>query len=1285
MVAKLLHNLGSITPDMTSREKLNVLSDDKIFTISQMIPYYGVNPDTNELELRMTNPQDYSSDAKGIAKRINSSIHDFNYAYKVFNRKDFNLDSLYENIDSSKATERIDKYKEKRKEVDAALDNIYKSLYNNVTGEVNDIPVEELYKDKNKARVAMPEVIKDKDKELIFKKDPLLMSGSGLKEDNPDTIALGRAYKKQNSYSTFVSQDSLNRLTNLQEALSRSGMSEQEFEDFAKARSLIALSENPESSQLFNLYKEKFGIKDWESFRTNAINNGLRHQEMAVAYEGYLNSINALSKEVQRLTGQPVADLITYMCPFKSTDTNIKKAQVVQTVKGMLNFDNRDPLKTTEGSIAFDFFNSSKAMIQELSKEYGIVAIKDTLLDPNLNFASNESLIDKTYTMLSNAIEEDDYKIFDGDKKKKETYLEDMSYVFDAIGEYTTIKKRADSSISIREQYKSMWDELAGNTTILMSKFNEDFDSNLSTYSEFLTVANDPTSDAALRERAQTVANYMWAKMVCAQGIIESSPSFAQQFTGYINSLYKDGYSLVNAFGQKFERGQWMKPLTNTSMSNLKDNLGISYHSNSEQMWNQYILEKIISGEVYVLRNDVVDYLDKNVYTRNNGSNVTQTLKTISKWSSAIQMAIPSKLLNRLISFTGFDYSMGLSYDPKTLKYMGRARRDLLAAFQSKGKNMDPVLETYMKLEGQPIGLTGKDPVTFSEELNGPDQVMKILNTMTDPLEFQNHLGRYAIYLTALEGFENGDPNYGPLYYKKDAIDSSPLSNEEKAMYVMDYMLGSPNGGFPMLSKKTSGYMLYATFPMAFTRTLGAYGMSIGKLASEGFTQDNARQWMRTVGNPGMGVLAITGLAALITSLVCDLYGIEEDEKEKLLKKRVTLDPLGTLIGGTPTASSSSMNPLSNFEEMYITPFKNETYKSTTDNPTFFDKIKGFANTNIFSHLNPAIKTPIELLSGKDIYAAAPIDTKYYYTGTENAARKLMGFFVGSSMANALVDQYKMDSYSNDTDFLDSLRTGVKRGIANSVGNQKTYKKDTTNYYNNIYKINNYKYANSVYSDAEAEDLMNANYLASRRNYSGKYGDYDKDDYKRISNVLRKMINNKAEPAEVYGVIVSEYNNGVSESTLRVVLNNCSIIRKLKQIDTTAYLRTLDPKERASLSAAIEYEERMYPDLEKFFPDNISGKKTYLPSRKNQRGVTTRGMKTPYVPKTYPRLVYPNSSSYYTKYNSWKPKASIERVDVKVSPQMGVWTKDYNKTKELNHWTDYDYNRTKPLNHGGGK
>ena len=691
-------------------------------------------------------------------------------------------------------------------------------------------------------------------------------------------------------------------------------------------------------------------------------------------------------------------------------------------------------------------------------------------------------------------------------------------------------------------------------------------------------------------------------------------------------------------------------------MANLRDNVGIAYNSLDEASWNQFMLEKLMCGEVYLLDNKVADYLNNEVYTAKIGNNLTNTLKKISKMSSSLQMALPSKILNRIISFTGFDYGMGIAYDPKTIGNIGRARRELLAAFQSKGKNMTPEIAKYFELEGQPVGLTGKDLVTFTEDVSMGKKVDAVLNTLTDPLEFQNHLGRYAIYLTALEGFEKGDPNYGPVYSKKEAIDSLK-TNEEKAMYIMDYVLGSP-GGFPKLSKKTSGYMLYATFPMTFTRTLGAYAMSLGKLAKEGFTSENARQWMRTAGNPSLGIAGITMLGAAITSLVCDLYGIEEDEKEKLLDKKVSIDPIGTLIGGTPTASSSAMNPLVNFEEMFITPF--------TENDTILKKLFGFTNQNVLSHLNPAIKTPIEIATGYDLYSSAPIDTKYYYTGTENAIRKVMGFFVGSSTGNAIVNQYKMDAYAEDSNFVDSLLTGLKRGVSSSIGNQKTYKKDTTNYYNNIYKINNYKYSTSDTYDAEVEDLLDANYLNSRRSSTGKYGSYDVDDYKRISNIMRKLINSKADAATVYGTIVSEYNKGTSEATLRVVLNNCSLIRKLKQLDTQAYLQTLTPKERASLSQAIEYEERMYPFLDDMFPTNTTGyyKKNY---KKNYyKKPYSSGSYIPY-PRTYkPTYVkyYPNNGYSNKKYKSYKPGYNIDRVQVNVSPEMAVWSNDYNEVKD---------------------
>ena len=152
----------------------------------------------------------------------------------------------------------------------------------------------------------------------------------------------------------------------------------------------------------------------------------------------------------------------------------------------------------------------------------------------------------------------------------------------------------------------------------------------------------------------------------------------------------------------------------------------------------------------------------------------------------------------------------------------------------------------------------------------------------------------------------------------------------------------------------------------------------------------------------------------------------------------------------------------------------------------------------------------------------------------------------------------------------------------------------------------------------------------------------------------------------MYGTIVSEYNKGTSEATLRVVLNNCSLIRKLKQVDTQAYLQTLTPKERASLSQAIEYEERMYPFLDDMFPTNTTGyyKKNY---KKNYyKKPYSSSSYIPY-PRTYkPTYVkyYPNNGYSNKKYKSYKPGYNIDRVQVNVSPEMAVWSNDYNEVKD---------------------
>ena len=171
---------------------------------------------------------------------------------------------------------------------------------------------------------------------------------------------------------------------------------------------------------------------------------------------------------------------------------------------------------------------------------------------------------------------------------------------------------------------------------------------------------------------------------------------------------------------------------------------------------------------------------------------------------------------------------------------------------------------------------------------------------------------------------------------------------------------------------------------------------------------------------------------------------------------------------------------------------------------------------------------------------------------------------------------------------------------------------------------------------------------------------------------MRKMINNKEEPAVVYSLIIQEYNNGVSEATLKTVLNNNSLVRKLSQIDTQAYLDTLDSKEYKKLIEAINYENEFYPLLQEFFPNAESStyfKKAYKKNYYNNSGSYGSGY-IPYPRRYYPSFVYPNSSTYYNKYKSYNPNANIDRVSVRVSPEMAVWENDYNKVEDLekNEW-----------------
>ena len=1247
--AWLLYQLQELDPNSTLEQKKIDLSNSKN-TYKIYDSHFSVQFDEEgQPKVVLSKNVPITGTLKELQKATNASV----WNYSTFNA--MNNDNVpQEYLDAKTLDNSINKTKYRKAKADTSkvLEAIYssmtKDLFNEETGEIR---TEFKPSDYNTKSDIAPARILEGGEQSVLEKS--VWGRQGLREDTKLGAELTVALKNQSAGAAYFEQEPMMALHKFKQ-LATSQMSDSEIKDFAICQALF----HGRDSETITEALKYHGYKAINEVASKLQNFKQLYPEVETAFQSHLSNLKRLNELVAKETGEPLGNcLMAEIAPYKSTNKEYNKIKAAASIKNALGLQRYNPAFESNKqsmTLEFDLWNSSEAIIKELSKMHSAKVIKDTLIDKGM--LKNTTLLDNVSTLLDKCISEtDDSGYIEQSKEMAQIQRQTM----EVVRELTGISNVTGSNKISFKQYKDMYNNISKRLMILQDKFIESTGiEDVKSYTDFERIANDTSQPLEVKNSARAVANFYYAKMIVGQALIQSNTKFANEMGKYIQSLKDEGYSLVNAYGQKYIRGGVVNPLSSSSMANLVENMEISYNSNNETMWNQFVLEKIISGDIYLLRTDIADHIDSHVYTTKIPSNTMKTLKEISKWSSALQMALPSKILNRLISFTGFDYSMGIMYDPRVIKYMGPARRELLAAFQSKGTSMSDELKEYMIREGQPIGLTGKDPVTFSEDISGPEKIMKVLNTMTDPLEFQNHLGRYAIYLAAKESFESGNPNYGPAYFAKEAIDNLDTP-EDKAMMVMDYILGSP-GGFPELAKKTSGLMLYATFPMNFARTMGAYGMSIGKLFKEGYTADNASQWMKTAAVPSMGLAGITGLSMLITSWICDLFGVEEDEKEKMVKDLSTIDIVGTIIGGTPTKSGSSMNPLDSLYNMTLEPFTN------TYNETALEKIFGFVNTNITSHLNPAIKVPIETLTGYDIYGSSLMNTKYQYTNIENGLRKVLGFFIGSNTANSIVDTYKMDKYSDES-FLSSLLKGTQRGIASSLGNQKSYKKDITNYYNRLTDIRNYKYKTSDYSYSEdVEDYTVADSMERIRSTKSKYGSYNKEDYSRINNMLRKMIKAKEEPATVYSYIISEYNSGVSESTLRSALNNNSIIRKLESIDKNAYFSTLSSKEYSDLLRAITYEENFYPLLQEFFPSK-GNTSTYLPNRTKYYN-SGSGSSTSYIPypkRYYPSFVYPSSSVYNNKYKSNYAKSNIDRVSVKVSPEMAVWSNDFNAIEDL--------------------
>ena len=776
---------------------------------------------------------------------------------------------------------------------------------------------------------------------------------SGIDDKGVDQLAVDIGIKNYKAGSAMTKDAYMQSLNKLKSYVGRIGMDE--FEKICKYN-CIKSSEELDNPEFTEHLKSTLGIKtiedendlakDYDSVAAN-------YPEVIDAYNKHIQNIMDLSERAALVTNEPFTRNYIYMMPFMSSNKEARESQIYSTIKNMASISKYDIMSRNnilKQNLVFNFFEGSERIIKDLSDTLNSQSMADALLGKYTDKAliDNKPILDEAFKIIDETEAIADLKPFTSFNSEITQKVLDIVSLYTDINIKDLRRYSKNPSDLLKNAFRKVRYDVDSISATLPGSdgFDEETGEVIETHKPTLTEAYryargdlSNTIDIVTKDTYEKLYNNMYAEILIAQRIIEADKYAASKLNSYITSLYDSGKVLVNKFGQKIERNGIVAPTDKASFGYLKENLELTFNSRSPEMFSQYVLEKALSGELFVMDSGLADMLEQKVYTAKVPGRVKQALTKASKFAAGIQMALPAKIAGRLMRFTGTDYNMGIVSNPKVAQNIPRASREIYAAVMSKGNNISSDLQEYLSKEGQgALYGTGVDPLDPS--ING------ITNKLTSPFEIQNHLGRYAIWLTAKESFEEGKPWYGSQYYNHEAIDAIKDPGD-KAMYVMDYLLGSP-GGFPELSKHTSGYLMYATFPMNFARTLGSYGMSLGKLFQEGVTAENKTQWYNNVVTPSLGMAGIGILSNLILTAICDMFGIDEETEKKWKEEGVTLDPIGTLIGGTPSVVYDSINPAFLAKEMFINPFTNEY------NNTLPKKGYGWIKANLLSKLNPA-------------------------------------------------------------------------------------------------------------------------------------------------------------------------------------------------------------------------------------------------------------------------------------------------------------------------------------------
>lgn len=754
----------------------------------------------------------------------------------------------------------------------------------------------------------------------------------------------------------------------------------------------------------------------------------------------------------------------------------------------------------------------------------------------------------------------------------------------------------------------------------------------------------------------------------------EASSFLQGLYNMVINDFMKNqqGYVLVDSRGAILNKKDDTRfpSYTTFDVDDILNDVRLNKNGNRESE----IAKQILLGDIYLMKESVAKQLDSKVFTKRIPGILGQAINKSRGYITSLIMANPVQLVDRMINFTMFDAGTLLAADPKALDYVQPTISTIMRYKDSvdsitpqmiaQDKGLEIMLR-YMAASGQSpykvTNLMGEPTV----EINIP-VVKQFMAFASNALANQQFFVRMAYFWDLVEntvtnkaGQEWLNPiRLGVAFHKQDGLKTIHSDNEHMDVYNSFFNRGEARfynweneadrpfiqnkmnmdaaalqvvaenvgvfGNMPYASKVASrlGFM-FTGFPLAAMR----WGYNRFQSLAYAFTHFGKEN------RGGTYLMHNLGSTALVSAFLLALQVVMSPATQKYLKKKAEgkEDELtdedkqnaeNILFRGgcvrlfdswlkkeEQTNSGHSRDPMlylfNNFVADFVLKDKDET---------FGDALGNVFKNNVWSHVTPLVKDPIESIPGNTM-----LQSTSWYTPSdnflENIGRKAVGYVMGSAQATAFWDSMKNSYNTNEGNFLEKMATGLKRAYVDNLTGIQEYKSNWRNYKKAFSVV--YDYLELSGNDYQPTESTNTN----------------TKQYKNLKDKLTLALKTKTSASGFYSIIKDAIERGVPLKTVKSAVENCSIRQKLIKLgDINKLQYTLSDSELAVVKTALAYEDYMFPYLSSYAEDlqEEYWRENYKHRKVSQYAISNELYKAFNTPTRY-------SSSYnknYRKFNN---------------------------------------------------